>query len=196
MLACFDRSAHQRRAFEPSCAQRCGHTRDKAVVDRAAAVVRVRAAVDASRELVADEEDAICIVARTDALKTHGLDEALARALAFRDAGADVIFVEAPNSVAEMRTICREVGGVPQMANLLAGGLTPVLPPDELDEIGFKLAAYPLDLLNASIVGMRRALATIAATGKPPPADTLPFAELQRAVGFEAYYAEEARYKE
>lgn len=165
------------------------------MVDRAAAVVRVRAAVDASRELVADEEDAICIVARTDALKTHGLDEALARALAFRDAGADVIFVEAPNSVAEMRTICREVGGVPQMANLLAGGLTPVLPPKELEAMGFKLAAYPLDLLNASIIGMRGALDALAVDGKPPEQLSLPFTELQEAVGFPDYYAEEERYR-
>jgi 2-methylisocitrate lyase-like PEP mutase family enzyme len=81
------------------------------------------------------------------------------------------------------------------MANLLAGGVTPILPPHELDELGFKLAAYPLDLLNASIVGMRRTLAAIAATGKPAPAESLPFDELQEVIGWPEYYAEEARYK-
>ena len=166
-----------------------------AVVDRATAVMRVRAAIDASRELVGGvEEDAIVVVARTDALKTHGLGEAIARAQAFREAGADIIFVEAPQSVDEMRTICREVGGI-HLANMLAGGLTPVMPPDELDAIGFKLAAYPLDLLNASIIGMRRSLESIAATGKPHSKDSMPFDELQKIVGFPEYYEEEERYR-
>jgi len=175
--------------------KRCGHTKDKAVVDRATAVMRIRAAVDASRELTGGvEEDSILIGARTDALKTHGFEEAVTRAQAFREAGADIIFVEAPQSVEEMQSICREVGGI-HLANMLAGGMTPVLPPDELGAIGFKLAAYPIDLLNASIVGMRRTLASIAATGKPPCDDSLTFQELQKAVGFPEYYEEEGRYR-
>ena len=103
--------------------------------------------------------------------------------------------MEAPRTPDEMRRVCREVGGVAQMVNCLAGGLTPVLPPSELEEIGFRLAAYPLDLINASIVGMRAALATLKAEGMPPPEGTLPFAELQRVVGFPEYYEEEARYR-
>ena len=176
--------------------KRCGHTRDKAVVDRPTALARVRAAVDASREAAANEEDSILILARTDALKTDGLDEALERAIAFRDLGADIVFVEAPRSLDEMRLIAKEVSGVPQLVNCLAGGLTPVLPPDELEKLGFTrtLAAYPLDLLNASIVAQRQALEGLR-TGKPPPELTLPFAELQEAVGFPEYYAEEAKYK-
>ena len=89
--------------------------------------------------------------------------------------------------------IVREVGGV-QMVNCLAGGLTPVLPPVQLEAMGFKLAAYPLDLLNASVVGMRLALKGLA-SGKPPDELTLPFAELQKIVGFPEYYDEEARYR-
>ena len=178
--------------------KRCGHTRDKATVDRATAIERVRAAVDAAREHAqargGGDEDAILIMARTDALKTHGLDEALERARAFRDLGADILFVEAPQSVEQMRTICDEVGGA-QMANMLAGGLTPVLPPAELDALGFKLAAYPLDLLNAAISAQRRTLHALAASGKPSETDTLSFAELQTAVGFDEYYETEARYK-
>ena len=76
--------------------KRCGHTKGKDVVDRATAVARVRAAVDASREAAAAFDDSILIVARTDARATHGLDEALERAHAFREAGADISFVEAP----------------------------------------------------------------------------------------------------
>ena len=178
--------------------KRCGHTRDKATVDRATAIERVRAAVDAAREHAAarggGEDDALLIVARTDALKTHGLNEALERARAFRALGADILFVEAPQSVEEMRTICDEVGGT-QMANMLAGGLTPVLTPPELEAIGFKLAAYPLDLLNAAIAGQRRTLDALAMTGLPSEADSLSFVEVQAAVGFPEYYDEEARYK-
>ena len=70
-----------------------------------------------------------------------------------------------------------------------------MLPPEELAEIGFKLAAYPLDLLNASILAQRRVLASLAATGRPPEQDTMAFSELQAAVGFPEYYEEEQRYK-
>ena len=108
--------------------KRCGHTKDKSVVDRSTAVLRVRAAVDASREAAAEvgSSSPICVMARTDARATHGLDEALRRAELFREAGADIIFVEAPHNVEEMRAVCRAVDA-PQMANCLAGGLTPVL---------------------------------------------------------------------
>lgn len=177
--------------------KRCGHTRDKQVVDRATAVMRVQAAVDAAREAAHGDdasEDRLVIVARTDARATHGLDEALLRAQLFREAGADVCFVEAPRSVDEMRAVCRDVGGV-QMANMLAGGVTPELPPDELEELGFKLAAYPLDLLNASIAGMRRTLRSLKAHERPSADDTLDFSTLQEVVGFPQYYSEEARYR-
>lgn len=172
--------------------KRCGHTRDKQVVDRETAVARVRAAIDASREQASSEDSAIVIMARTDARATHSLDEALERCRLFREAGADITFLEAPRTVEEMETYCGEIDG-PKMVNCLAGGLTPVLPPLELDKIGFKLAAYPLDLLNASIVAQQRALEALAAG--TTPVDTLPFADLQRVVGFPEYYAEEERYR-
>ena len=132
--------------------KRCGHTRDKAVVDRGEALARVRAAVDAANEGGGD----ILIMARTDARATHGLDEALERCRLFREAGADLTFLEAPRTRDEMATYCREVDG-PKMVNNLAGGLTPSLPLAELREMGFSLSAYPLDLLAASIVAQRAA---------------------------------------
>ena len=91
--------------------------------------------------------------------------------------------MEAPQSIDEMRQICAAVEGV-KMANMLAGGLTPVLPPDELHEIGFKLAAYPLDLLNASIVAQREALEGMKG-GVPPPEYSLPFEELRASRGLD-----------
>ena len=78
--------------------KRCGHTRGKQVVDRPTAVARVRAAVDAAREC----EPELVIVARTDARATHGMDEAIARCQAFREVGAEMTFLEAPHSLAEM----------------------------------------------------------------------------------------------
>jgi 2-methylisocitrate lyase-like PEP mutase family enzyme len=168
--------------------KRCGHTRGKQVVERAEALARVRAAVDARSE----GED-ILVMARTDARATHGLDEALWRAKAFEDLGADLVFVEAPASRAEMERVCRSTRA-PQMANMVEGGDTPILPPRELEAIGYRIAAYPLTLLNASLRAQEQALAALA-RGETPPG-LLSFAELQERVGFDAYDAEQRRYAE
>lgn len=166
--------------------KRCGHTRGKQVVDRAEAVARVRAAVDA-RDAGAD----ILVMARTDARATHGLDEALWRARAFADLGADLLFVEAPTSRDEMERICRD-STVPQMANMVEGGDTPVLPPAELEALGYRIAAYPLTLLSSAVRAMQDAL--LALGRGEAPKGLLPFAELREVVGFETYDREQARY--
>lgn len=168
--------------------KRCGHTRGKAVVERAEAVARIRAAVDARNE----GED-ILIVARTDSRATHGLGEAIARAQAFAAAGADILFIEAPASVAEMATLCREAPGR-HLANMLEGGATPILAPERLQELGFALAAYPLTLLSAAVRAMRDALDELS-HGRDPSARLMPFDELCRFVGFQAYEEEEERYR-
>ncbi|MFY9210585.1 MAG: isocitrate lyase/PEP mutase family protein [Aestuariivita sp.] len=167
--------------------KRCGHTKGKLVVDRAEAVDRIRAADDARRESGQD----ILIIARTDARHGHGLDEALARAEAFHGAGADILFVEAPHSEAEMRRICSELPGW-KMANMVEGGATPILPPAQLAEIGYNHAAYPLTLMSAAMRAMQEALAALR-DGHPPPG-LLPFEELRRLVGFDDYYDLETRY--
>ncbi len=166
--------------------KRCGHTKGKLVVDRAEAVDRIRAAADARAE-----GDDILILARTDARHGHGLDEALARAAAFKEAGADILFVEAPRSVEEMRRICREVPGH-HMANMVEGGETPIPTPAELQEIGFAVAAYPLTLMSAAMRAMLEALEVLKGDGQAR--NILDFAELRRRVGFEDYYTEESRY--
>lgn len=166
--------------------KRCGHTRGKAVVDRDEAMARVRAAVDA-REEGAD----ILILARTDARATDGMDEALRRIEGFARLGADILFLEAPKSEEEMRAFCTATDK-PALANLVEQGETPLLPPQTLEEIGYKLAAYPLTLLSAAMRSMSEALATLKA-GRHPET-LLSFAELREQVGFEDYYTEEARY--
>jgi len=171
--------------------KRCGHTRGKEVVDRPEALARVRAAVDAREEARLEGSD-ILIMARTDARATHGLDEALARGQAFSELGADIVFVEAPQSEDEMVTLCREVPG-PKMANMVEQGDTPLLPPARLEEIGYLIAAYPLTLFSAAIGAMSRAL-DVMAEGRTHPTGLLDFEELREVVGFTDYDAEQARY--
>jgi 2-methylisocitrate lyase-like PEP mutase family enzyme len=166
--------------------KRCGHTRGKQIVGRDEALSRIRAAVDAR-----DEGADILIMARTDARATDGFDEALWRVRAFADAGADIVFLEAPRSEAEMREFCAGVGK-PAMANMVEGGDTPLLPPQRLEELGFRIAAYPLTLMNASLAAMQQALAALKA-GRTPDG-LLDFAEVRDIVGFPAYYDAERKY--
>ncbi|MCB1820534.1 MAG: isocitrate lyase/PEP mutase family protein [Candidatus Competibacteraceae bacterium] len=166
--------------------KRCGHTQGKAVVAREEALMRLQAAVDAR-----NEGSDILIMARTDARATDNLDEAIARCRAFARIGADITFLEAPESEAEMRRYCNEVPG-PKMANLIEFGKTPVLPPAQLQAIGYRIALYPLTLLNVSIKAMRTALAQVQ-QGRAP--DVLDFEALKTAVGFPEYYAGEVRYR-
>jgi 2-methylisocitrate lyase-like PEP mutase family enzyme len=167
--------------------KRCGHTEGKTVVGREEALMRIRAAVDA-RDAGAD----ILIMARTDARACVDLDEAIERSRLFRQLGADITFLEAPLGETEMRRYCAEVEG-PKMANLIEGGKTPLLQPGLLESIGYKVAVYPLTLLNVSIRAMRNALRDLRA-GRAA-SGVMNFDELKQAVGFPEYYAEEARYK-
>lgn len=169
--------------------KRCGHTGVKEVVNREEALMRIRSAV-AARVDGAD----LVIVARTDARSalaaSHGdqaaLEEALWRLKAFADLGADVVFLEAPRSEAEMRRFCAEVPGW-RMANMLEGGITPLLPPPVLAELGFHLAAYPLTLLACAVAAMQEALQDLAA-GRTPRR-MLDFQALRELVGFDDYDA-------
>ncbi|KAE9632370.1 isocitrate lyase/PEP mutase family protein [Parasedimentitalea maritima] len=161
--------------------KRCGHTPGKAVVGREEAYDRIRAAVDA-RESGAD----ILILARTDARHEHGLAEALTRAQRFRELGADILFVEAPRSEAEMREICAATDA-PNMANIVEGGETPDLSREVLQDIGYRIAAYPLTLMSAA---MRAMVQTLEQLAKDQPRDGLmDFADLRQRIGFDDYYA-------
>ncbi len=167
--------------------KRCGHTRGKQVVGFEEAVTRIRAACEAR-----DEGAEILVMARTDTRATHGMEEALRRIRAFEAAGADILFLEGPRCVEEMRAFCAATSR-PCMANMVEGGDTPLLPPARLEAIGFRIMAYPLTLLSAAIKAMERALAALAA-GREAGELLLPFADLRERVGFPAYDAEAARY--
>ncbi len=167
--------------------KRCGHTRGKTVVARSEAFDRIRAAVEAR-----DEGADILIMARTDARASAGLDEALLRARTFSELGADLLFVEAPATEAEMARICNEVPGH-HMANMVEDGDTPTLPPKQLEALGYKIAAHPLTLLSAATHAMNNALQSLAQGTNAE--GLLPFAELREVVGFDDYDAALARFR-
>lgn len=150
--------------------------------------MKIRAAVDARRD--AD----ILILARTDARAVHGFDEALDRCRDFEAEGADIIFLEAPENELEMRRFCQAVRK-PCMANMVPGGKTPILPPQELQGIGYKLALYPVALMSSAIAAMQAALAALRPDSKMALPPTVSFAELQQVVGFPDYWERETRYQ-
>jgi 2-methylisocitrate lyase-like PEP mutase family enzyme len=166
--------------------KRCGHTQGKTIVSRDEAAMRIQAAVDARNE-GAD----ILIMARTDARATDSLEEAIARAQMFDEIGADINFLEAPESIEEMQQYCDQVKGW-KVANLIEHGKTPVLAHNQLEAMGYKIAVYPLTLLNVSIKAMQASLSALK-TGRKT--DVMDFSELTKTVGFNEYYAEEDKYR-
>lgn len=174
--------------------KRCGHVAGKSVVPFAEAVQRVQAACDARDEYEAlfGKGTGPLILARTDSLVTDGFDDAIQRCMAFREAGCDMTFLEAPQSVEQMEQYCQKVTG-PKLANMLEYGSTPILPPAELQEMGYTMAAYPLTLLSASIKAMQESLELIK-EGKPTLEKILSFSETKDVVGFTKYAKEEGRY--
>jgi len=161
--------------------KRCGHTPGKDVVSRDEAFDRIKAAVDARQE-----GTDILIMGRTDANHTHGLDEAIHRGKQYQEIGADIIFIEAPKTVEEMETICREVPGC-HMANIVEGGLTPNLSMEQLQDVGFQFVAYPLTLLAASMQAMKLTL-ELMRQDLPRANHLMDFEELRDRIGFNEYY--------
>ena len=166
--------------------KRCGHTKGKQVVDRHEAAMRIQAAVDAR-----DEGADILIMARTDTRTTHGFNEALFRCHDFAEQGADIIFMEAQESIAEMQQVCTEIQK-PCMANMIQDSKTPLLSQQELQDIGFKIVAYPLTLLSQAIQAMTTSLSALQQDQYPHHQS---FTKLQETIGFPEYYKEEKRYK-
>jgi len=173
--------------------KRCGHVKGKRVVGFEEAVARVKAACDARDEHRASFGSAPLVLARTDSIAENGFEDAVRRCIAFREAGCDITFLEAPQSRDQMEEYCRRVSG-PKLANMLEFGVTPILPPEELKEMGYTMAAYPLTLLSASIKAMQQALAAIK-TGSPTDEFILPFEETKDVVGFTHYAKQEEKYR-
>jgi 2-methylisocitrate lyase-like PEP mutase family enzyme len=139
--------------------KKCGHEPGRVIAPVETMVMRIRAAIEARRD------PDFAVIARTDARAGEGLEAAIARAAAYRAAGADVIFVESPQSEAELEAIGRAFPGVPLLANMVEGGRTPILPAARLEELGFRLAIYPNALTRLFAKAGLEMLASLKETG-------------------------------
>ena len=160
--------------------KKCGHMSGKQLIGADEMVGKLRAAVEARRD------PDLLVIARTDAVAVTGTDDAIARARAFADAGADVLFVEAPTSDADIERVAAELRGVaPLVFNWAEGGRTPPLSLERITELGFSLVIYPIGTLLAATAGIRSLLATLKSDGVPTAAlDDLPaFGEFTDLIG-------------
>ena len=172
--------------------KKCGHTPNRRVVPLADAVRRIEVAVDSRRS-----KDFL-VIARTDARTAHGLDEAIARGRAFARAGADIVFVESPESEDEFKRIGAELAGCGAwlIANMVPTGRSPELPAARLKELGFALAIWPGVLMQTACAAMESALAYLAAKGTTAgtPVPYCDMKKLHELVGFEDVWAFEKKY--
>ncbi len=170
--------------------KKCGHTEFRRVIPADDAVAKIRVAAEArpSKDFL--------IVARTDARYAEGMDSALRRAERFLKAGADVLFVESPESLEELRRVAETFKGAPLLANMVEGGRTPYLSTGELARMGFKIALYPgsgfLTAAGALKVVYQHLKSEGIGTGSAAP--MLPFSEMNRLMGFPAVHEFEKRH--
>lgn len=168
--------------------KRCGHLAGKQVVERDDWLAKLRAALDARTHLH--------VTARTDARAPHGLDEAIERGRMARDLGVDAVFVEAPESLAELEAIAAALDGVTLAANMVETGRTPLRTIDELHELGFSLVVSPLSGLLAATHALRRAYGALVANGslRDHLGELTTFADFASIVGLDAQAALDERY--
>ena len=160
--------------------KKCGHTPGRRVIPTADMVKKIRVAVEARGD------DDILIVARTDARTAHGLDEALRRAEAYANAGADILFVESPESEREMEKICASFE-LPLMANMVEGGKTPILSAARLTELGYRIAIFPATGFLAAGAALYSVYKTLQRDGSSvgATAPLYPFNDFAKLMGFQ-----------
>ena len=139
--------------------KRCGHLAGKRVIPTAEMVAKIKAACDARHD------SDFAIISRTDAIAVEGLDAALERGERYREAGADMLFIEAPVGRGEVERVAKHFKGVPLLYNMAASGKTPDLSADELGKLGFRLAIYPNWVILAAIPAMQNMLKELKRTG-------------------------------
>ena len=169
--------------------KKCGHTPNRRVIPVDDMVAKIRVAV------AARESENFLVIARTDARTQYGLAEAIGRGQAFAKAGADVVFVEAPESVDEMIEICREIDG-PLMANMVNGGKTPLLSAEELKDLGYQIVIFPGTAFLAAGSAVQSVYQHLKATGSSRglPTPLYDFEEFSRLMGFEEVWAFEKKW--
>jgi 2,3-dimethylmalate lyase len=169
--------------------KRCGHMVGKDVIPKNEYIPKLRSALEARRS-----KDFI-IVARTDARAPIGLEEAIERGKAYRKTGADVIFVEAPRSVEELKKVANEIDA-PLVANMIEDGVTPSLSADELLKIGYRVAVFPLSAIYSATFAMRQVLTELKNTGTTKEARNImvTFKDFNRFMDLDHYRDLEKRY--
>jgi 2-methylisocitrate lyase-like PEP mutase family enzyme len=170
--------------------KRCGHYEDKSVIPPEEMAQKLRAARDAARD------DDLVLIARTDALAIEGLDRAIERAQIYTEAGADVIFVEAPVDEVQIEAIARRVAA-PTLINMFEGGKTPLVPLARLEQLGYRIVIIPSDLQRAAIRAMDDVLAAIRRDGNSRAVSDrmASFAEREAVVGTADYMELDRRYR-
>src|SRR3990172_2620966 len=170
--------------------KKCGHFEGKRVIAAEDHAAKLRAAIDAR------DDDDLVIIARTDARAPLGLEEAIRRGKLYREAGADVVFVEAPQSVDELRAVRAAIPGVPLFANMVEGGKTPLLTYQELQELGYKMVVFPLSALMAAAKAIEGVFAELYAmkTTAGIVERLTPFHEFEEIVGVPELRTAEAKY--
>ena len=160
--------------------KKCGHLEGKQLIPPAEMTQKIRAALDAR------QSSDFAIIARTDARAVEGLDRALERAHLYREAGADILFVEAPENEDEIERIAHALRGAPLLFNWAAGGKTPPVPLQRLRDLGFQIVIFPISTLLVAAHAMTKALQAIQRHGTPMPvlADMTPFREFVNSLGF------------
>ncbi|GAB2678865.1 isocitrate lyase/PEP mutase family protein [Aliiglaciecola aliphaticivorans] len=169
--------------------KKCGHTPNRKVIPVEDMIEKIKVAVDARTD------KNMLIIARTDSRQAEGLDAAIARAQAYYEAGADILFVEALESKDEMRKACKEVKG-PMFANISNGGSTPMLTVEEMKEIGYAIAIAPSLTSLAAANAAEKALIAMKQQGSPQP-EGVPindFGEFCSLIGFEDVWAFEKKW--
>ena len=163
--------------------KRCGHLDGKEVIPLAEMEMKLSAA------LRTRTDPDFCIIARTDARGVHGFDDAIERAQAFAKLGVDAVFVEAPQSEAELAEIPRRLPGLPLLVNVFKGGKTPMLPVERLQAMGYRIAIYPSETQRAGIHAMRTALDTLKREGTTESIDATltTFKERDQVVGLDEW---------
>jgi 2-methylisocitrate lyase-like PEP mutase family enzyme len=169
--------------------KKCGHTLGRLVIPTEDMVLKIRVAVDTR------DDPNFLIIARTDARTAHGLDEALRRADAYAEAGADILFVESPESEEEMETICRRVD-LPLVANMVEGGRTPILDATRLKELGYRIAIYPATGFLATAAALDDAYGALRRDGSSLNVNVplYDFDAMSRLLGFEAVWEFDRKY--
>ena len=170
--------------------KRCGHLDGKEVIPLAEMEKKIEAAL-ASRT-----DPDFGIIARTDARAVHGLDDAIRRGRSFARLGADAVFIEAPQSETELKTIARSLSEAPLMVNMFKGGKTPLLPASTLQKMGYRIAIFPSESQRASIHAMRRALQLLKREGSTEAMDgeLTTFKERDEIVGLDDWQEIERRF--